>query len=263
MKVEKVFEEVNEKVVKMKVYSPDELIQRGFQGVWIPKEIWLAEELSWTEKLFLTEINSLDNDKGCFASNSHFSKFFHMTTGRCSQIITSLLEKGYVHIEYEKEGKQIIKRVIKILKEGIKYSKDPIKNIKAPYLENDKGINTLINNTINNTYYENQYFKITEDEHKKYKEVYKDIDIDLQYKKMEIWINANPERKKKNYKRFINNWLNNTPISKSNLKEKEKDIPLSDPMYRTDDDGLTIYRDRKTKQLYKKINGVRHEFTEL
>lgn len=158
MKVEKVFEEVEKKVVKMKIYSPDELIQRGFKGVWIPKEIWLAEDISWIEKLFLTEINSLDNNDGCFASNSHFSKFFHMSTNRCSEIITSLQQKNYVNIDYLKDGKQIVKRIVKIIKNGIRETEKPIRkteagtrNSEAPYSEKGEGINTLINNTVSNT----------------------------------------------------------------------------------------------------------------
>ena len=29
-------------------------MKRDFKGVWIPKDIWLAKNLSWTEKLVLT-----------------------------------------------------------------------------------------------------------------------------------------------------------------------------------------------------------------
>ena len=103
------------------------------------------------EKLFFTEIDSLDNKEGCFASNDYFSQFFDMTKPRCSQIINSLIKKNYVKAKYIKEGKEIKHRVLNIFNRGIKYSKLGIKNIKGGYLENYKGINTKINNTINNT----------------------------------------------------------------------------------------------------------------
>ena len=103
------------------------------------------------EKLFITEINSLDKEQGCFASNNYFAKFFNVSPGRCSQIINSLIQKGYMSAEYEREGKEIKKRVLRILNTPIKNSKGGIKNIKDEYLENDKDNNTLINNTINNT----------------------------------------------------------------------------------------------------------------
>lgn len=130
---------------------------RDFKGVWIPKEIWLDNKLTWMEKLFLVEINSLDNEEGCFASNSYLGDFFNLSNGRVSQIIKSLLEKEYLSAEYEMEGKEVKRRILRILNTGIKYSKQVgiknikagIKNIKQEYLENDKDNNTIFNNTIN------------------------------------------------------------------------------------------------------------------
>ena len=115
--------------------------ERSFKGIWIPAEIWLNKDLKVMEKLFLVEIDSLDNSNGCFASNGYFADFFGISKGRCSQIIKSLEEKKMLKIKYEYEGKQITKRVLNILKGGIKYS-------KGGYLENAEGNNTNINNTI-------------------------------------------------------------------------------------------------------------------
>ena len=72
--------------------------KRDFKGVWIPKEIWLSTDLKVMEKLILVEIDSLDNEDGCFASNEHFSKFFSLSKNRCSEIIKSLEKKGYIHL---------------------------------------------------------------------------------------------------------------------------------------------------------------------
>jgi len=132
-------------------------MKRDFKGIWIPKEIWLSEDLTMQEKLFFVEIDSLDNEDHCFASNGYFADFFDLSKGRCSQIIASLKEKGYIDISYKRDGKKVQKRVIKILKGGIKYPKGGIKypkggikNPKGGYLENDKGNNTSNNNTSNN-----------------------------------------------------------------------------------------------------------------
>ena len=65
-------------------------MEREFKGVWIPKEIWLNKELTIQEKSFIAEIDSLDNDEGCFASNDYFSNFFGLSKNRCSEIIKSL-----------------------------------------------------------------------------------------------------------------------------------------------------------------------------
>ena len=116
-------------------------MERSFKGIWIPAEIWLNEDLKVMEKLFLVEIDSLDNSDGCFASNGYFADFFGISKGRCSQIIKSLEEKKMLKIKYHYEGQQITKRVLNILKGGIKFS-------KGGYLENDEGNNTNINNTI-------------------------------------------------------------------------------------------------------------------
>ena len=42
---------------------------RDFKGIWIPKDIYLSKELNWTDKLLLIEIDSLDNENHCMASN--------------------------------------------------------------------------------------------------------------------------------------------------------------------------------------------------
>ena len=47
--------------------------KRAFRGIWIPKEIWLSKDLTLQEKVFIVEIDSLDNEKGCsFRQNKHF-----------------------------------------------------------------------------------------------------------------------------------------------------------------------------------------------
>ena len=125
-------------------------INRDFKGVWIPKEIWLNKDLTIMEKLFLVEIDSLDNDKGCFASNAHFSEFFGITKGRCTQIIKSLEKKGLVTIKLEREGKNVSKRIIKVVRKLntlVSKLNTPLSETKHPYLENDEGSNTSNSNT--------------------------------------------------------------------------------------------------------------------
>ena len=152
--------------------------QRDFKGVWIPKEIWENKDLTLQEKVFLIEIDSLDGEDGCYATNSHFSEFFGVTKGRCSQVISSLEEKKFITIQFVKnEKKQIEKRIIRInknkmnelrketkqgikgIKEGIKKTNDPIKFSKEGYLENYKGNNTVVSNTISNTINKEKYKK--------------------------------------------------------------------------------------------------------
>ena len=51
-------------------------MQRDFKGIWIPKELWILKDLSLLEKVMLIEIDSLDNENGCYASNDYFADFF-------------------------------------------------------------------------------------------------------------------------------------------------------------------------------------------
>ena len=124
-------------------------MERAFKGVWIPKEIWLSKNLTLQEKIFLVEIDSLDNCNGCFASNDHFAIFFNLSKNRCSEILKSLKKKGYVDIEYiyKENSKEILKRIITI-KNKKKYDElTPSENRLTPS-ENCEDNNT-INNTIN------------------------------------------------------------------------------------------------------------------
>lgn len=122
-------------------------MERGFKGVWISKEIWLNKELTLQEKVFLVEINSLDNENGCFASNAHFSEFFGISKGRCTQVLKSLEAKKMISITIERKGKVIVKRVVRILNTLVNKLNNPSEKTKQPYLGNDEGSNTNTNNT--------------------------------------------------------------------------------------------------------------------
>jgi hypothetical protein len=150
IKKSKEFINIDENEYQLTKYEPNEKYNRDFKGVWIPKEIWLDKNLTLQEKCFLVEIDSLDNENGCFASNNYFAKFFKLTPQRCSQVINNLIEKKYIIAKYFKKGDEIIKRVLNIFDRGIKYSYKGIKNSLGGYQENFKDNNILINNTINN-----------------------------------------------------------------------------------------------------------------
>lgn len=86
--------------------------KRGFTGVWIPAEIWKDERLNIIEKVLIAEIYALDkgnDDKGCFASNAYFAKFFSRSEPTISIHISNLKELGYV----EETGFNGRKRLLK------------------------------------------------------------------------------------------------------------------------------------------------------
>ena len=81
---------------------------RDFKGVWIPKEIWLTENLSLMEKALFVEIHSLDNERGCFASNRYFSRFFRVSERQIATYVASLKEKGFVTTELKNQNERVI-----------------------------------------------------------------------------------------------------------------------------------------------------------
>lgn len=124
---------------------------RKFQGIWIPKEIWLNKDLPLIEKLFIVEINSLDNKDGCFASNKYFADFFGVSKSRVSQIISNLVKKKMIKIDLIYNGKVVEKRVVRILKGVFNKLTEGSKFSNQGYLENCEVNSTLISNTDNST----------------------------------------------------------------------------------------------------------------
>lgn len=74
--------------------------QRGFKGVWIPKEIWLDERLNALDKVILAEIDSLDNEDGCWAGNDYFAKFCQCSESKVSRSIANLIACGCIRIDH-------------------------------------------------------------------------------------------------------------------------------------------------------------------
>ena len=84
--------------------------ERGFKGIWIPKEIWFDERLNALDKVILAEIDSLDNsDDGCYASNEHIADFCQCTARKVSAAITKLKDLGYIYIKAFDGRKRVIK----------------------------------------------------------------------------------------------------------------------------------------------------------
>lgn len=108
---------------------------RAFEGIWIPKDIWLSTELTLQEKVFYVEIKSLDNEHGCFANNQYFADFFGLSKVRVSEVINSLVEKGYLisTVDQASGNRRILKTLIKeslrpLIKESLRPHKDSFKH---------------------------------------------------------------------------------------------------------------------------------------
>jgi len=127
----------------------------------IPANIRYDEMLKANEKLLYGEITALAQKSGkCFASNKYFAELYGVTNKSVSRWINKLKKHGYISIEMEHSGKQIINRYIKLNghpmdKKVNRYGKlngYPMdKKVYTPMDKKVKDNNTSINNTsINN-----------------------------------------------------------------------------------------------------------------
>lgn len=89
-------------------------MERDFLGVWIPKEIYLHQDLTPTEKLLLAEISSFATNGICFASNQHFSDFLGISKSQVSRLISKLSKMNLISVEliYKLGSKEVDKRII-------------------------------------------------------------------------------------------------------------------------------------------------------
>lgn len=84
---------------------------RNFDGIWIPKEIYLRKDLGAIEKLLLVEISSLDCEHGCYASNQYLADFLQVSLATLKRAIQTLLEKNLI----KKDGKHNNIRVLRVV----------------------------------------------------------------------------------------------------------------------------------------------------
>jgi hypothetical protein len=133
-------------------------MEREFKGVWVPKEIYLHEGLTPTDKFLLVEIDSLSKNGECFASNEHFSKFLGITKKHVSKLISKFVNMGLITVDlkYKENTKEVEKRIITPIR--IEAPTPPHRSTYPHRIEaptpiriEEEDINTVINNTINNT----------------------------------------------------------------------------------------------------------------
>ena len=113
---------------------------RDFKGVWIPKEIWLNEELTMLEKVIFVEIDSLDGPDHCYASNEYFATFCNCSESKVSKAIKKLKELGMIE-EIAFDGRH---RKLRVVKSAMQSS-------KKCYPESQKMLSNNIANKTDNS----------------------------------------------------------------------------------------------------------------
>ena len=70
---------------------------RNFQGIWIPKLIYLNTEVNWYAKILFLEIHSFtENGKECYMSNKYISSFLKISERQVSRYIRELKALGWI-----------------------------------------------------------------------------------------------------------------------------------------------------------------------
>lgn len=81
----------------------------------ITADVRYDERLAPMEKILYGEFTCLTNKYGfSTASNNYFAKLYNCGTSSVSRWIKHLEECGHITVEYEREGKQIVKRIVRI-----------------------------------------------------------------------------------------------------------------------------------------------------
>lgn len=120
---------------------------RGFKGVWIPKEIWLNENLTMIEKVILIEIDSLDSEEHCSAGNEYLAQFCQCSISKVTKAIKKLEDMGFIEvISFDGRHRKIRSCIIKNMSQtNKKYDAESYK-----ILANNIDINLDSNLPINN-----------------------------------------------------------------------------------------------------------------
>lgn len=99
--------------------QPKEIViseNRAFEGIWIPKRLYITNKFNPRTKFFIVELKSLSKKGYCFATDKHFADFLGVSTRVVQTMIKNLKDDGYLETEYEYEkGTQAIKRRFLIL----------------------------------------------------------------------------------------------------------------------------------------------------
>ena len=82
---------------------------RDFKGIWIPKDIWESKQLSIMEKVLFVEIHSLDNERGCYASNRYFAEFFDVSERQIQNRIAGLKAKGFITVTIQNRYERVMR----------------------------------------------------------------------------------------------------------------------------------------------------------
>lgn len=125
-----------------------ENVDRDFKGIWISKDIWLNEDLTALDKVIYAEIDSLDNEDGCWASNLYLATFCGCSESKVSKTVAKLKELGLITVE-NFDGRHRVMRVVKVTMQSSKIYEAESQNLLSNNIaiSKEKEDNTISINT--------------------------------------------------------------------------------------------------------------------
>jgi hypothetical protein len=117
-------------------------MERGFKGVFIPADIWLNTELTASEKMLFAEIDSLDNEEGCYATNEYLASFCGVSVPTITRGIAKLKSLGYIE-QVSFTGRTRILRVIKMIRQTNHFDESASSNCENLLLIENKKENNI------------------------------------------------------------------------------------------------------------------------
>jgi DNA-binding transcriptional ArsR family regulator len=72
---------------------------KGFEGIWIPREVFEIEELTIHQKVIYSMIQNLSSDQPCYASNKYIGQILNLSERSVSTHISALKSLGYIYYE--------------------------------------------------------------------------------------------------------------------------------------------------------------------
>ena len=178
---------------------------RDFKGIWISKEVWFDIRLNALEKIILAEIDSLDNETGCFASNEYLAEFCQCSLTKVSLAIKKLITLGYIYVaSFDGRTRVLKSRLSKNERQDFISLKADIKNMK------DNNINNNIDDNIN-IIREKRFFPPTVEEVEEYiksKNYTVDAESFVNFYESKGWYVG--KNKMKDWKSAVNTWQRKT-----------------------------------------------------
>lgn len=120
------------------------------KGFWIPVEL-MELDISWTKRILLAEISQLEMlDKGCVASNSHFSQKLKISNQAVSKALNELAKDGLINIDNAQTKRNFGRKIT------INFSKSPIHKSRE---SKENKTNTPENQDLSDDYFIEDSFK--------------------------------------------------------------------------------------------------------